>query len=554
MRRTVLIPLILLTLLLAPAALAAPDAELTAELDRLFSEAYPADGPGAAVLVQRGEHVLLRKAYGMADLELGVALAPDMVFRLGSITKQFTAVAVLMLEQEGKLAVGDDITRHLPDYPTHGKTITIEHLLTHTSGIPSYTGIPGWMEKVRDDRSVEEMIAGWQDLPLEFDPGAEYRYNNSGYFLLGAVIEAASGMSYETFIEQRIFAPLGMESSFYGDNRQVIPRRARGYHRDGDTYVNAPYLSMSQPFAAGSLLSTVDDLARWDAALYTDQLLPAAARERLWNDTRLTSGEETGYGYGWMLQVFDGRRVISHGGGIFGFATHALQIPQDRVFVAVLSNNPNHQPGPSSLVQRATSALYGHPHQLEAVEVDPATLDQYAAVYRISDEETRVVTVEDGRLATQRAGGGKFAALPLGEDRFFYEGSLTRFWFERDTAGAITAMVMQPWGSQGSRAERTDEPLPAPPEIAQVDPALYDAYAGDYELMPGFVLTVWRDAGKLMTRATGQQEIEILPESETVFNNTDIGARITFERGADGQAVGLVLEQGGQTMRAKRSE
>ncbi len=161
---------------------------LAAELDQLFTEAYPADEPGAAVLIRRGDEIVLRKGYGMAHLELGVAVEPDMVFRLGSITKQFTGVAILMLEQDGKLSVNDPITRHLPDYPSHEPPVTIEHLLTHTSGIPSYTGLSDWPATWRDDLSVDDLIAMFRDLPYEFEPGTQWRYNNSGYILLGAII------------------------------------------------------------------------------------------------------------------------------------------------------------------------------------------------------------------------------------------------------------------------------------------------------------------------------------------------------------------------------
>ncbi|MCP4656536.1 MAG: serine hydrolase [bacterium] len=434
--------------------------DLTAELDRIFADACPADEPGAAVIVTRDGKTILRKAYGMADLELGVALEPDMVFRLGSITKQFTAVAILMLEQEGKLKVSDDVTRHLPGYPTHGKTITIEHLLTHTSGIPSYTSLPGWMEKAREDLTVDELIAFTKDLPLEFDPGSRFRYNNSGYILLGAIIEAVSGMDYASFVEQRIFGPLGMDHSDYGSNSRIIPRRARGYHRDQGGYVNAPYLSMTQPYSAGALLANVDDLARWDAALYTDTLLPPAALARAWKPYQLADGESAGYGYGWQVGSLGERPVISHGGGIFGFATMAIRLPEERIYVAVLSNIPGDRPDPGGLAQRVASALCGEPHELEAVDVDPAILDDYTGVYRINDSETRVVTVAEGRLFTQRTNNPKLEALPMSEDTFFYEGQLTRFWFVRGEDGEISHMVMQPWGAEGERAERTDEPLP----------------------------------------------------------------------------------------------
>jgi len=179
----------------------------------------------------KGGQVMLRKGYGMANLELGVPIQPDMVFELGSITKQFTATAVLMLQERGKLSIEDDVTKYLPDYPTQGQKITIDHLLTHVSGIPSYTGLPEWLPRVREDLTVQQLIDIFKDKPLEFNPGEKWSYNNSAYILLGAVIEKVSGKSYEDFIEQEIFAPLGMKRSYYGHQNEVIPGRVSGYDK-----------------------------------------------------------------------------------------------------------------------------------------------------------------------------------------------------------------------------------------------------------------------------------------------------------------------------------
>ncbi len=179
-------------------------------LDAMLTKLYPKDAPGAAVIAVRDGKTVLRKGYGMADLELGVPIQPDMVFRIGSMTKQFTAVAILMLVEEGKLAVSDPITKFLPDYPTGGKTITVEHLLTHTSGIKSYTDMPDFLANIRKDYKVQELIDHFKGEPMDFAPGERYQYDNSGYFLLGAIIEKASGMSYEAFLKQRIFDVVGM--------------------------------------------------------------------------------------------------------------------------------------------------------------------------------------------------------------------------------------------------------------------------------------------------------------------------------------------------------
>ena len=316
----------------AAAAPAPPAASPSAAIDALLKSSFPAERPGAAVIVVKDGRPLFRKAYGMADLELGVPLQPDMVFRLGSITKQFTAVAILMLAEEGKLSLQDPIEKHLPGYPTQGHVITIEHLLTHTSGIQSYTDMPGWMtSRILAPMTVQELIDGFKKEPMQFAPGTRWTYNNSAYVLLGAIVEKASGKTYEAFVRERIFQPLGMSSSHYDTSEAIIPRRAPGYTRQGEAPRNAAYLSMTQPYSAGALASTVDDLARWDASLYTEQLLKRPSLEKAWTPYVLSSGKATGYGYGWGVSKLRGRRAVDHGGGIFGFSTYAVRLPDERV-------------------------------------------------------------------------------------------------------------------------------------------------------------------------------------------------------------------------------
>ena len=262
-----------------------------------LNAAYPADGPGATAIVVKDGEVLFLGARGMADLELGVPLTSDHVFRLGSITKQFTAASIMLLEQQGKLTVDDLITKHLPGYPTNGYEITIEHLLTHTSGIFSYTSIPGYMmgNEIRADLSTEELVEVFDDLEMDFGPGERWSYSNSGYVLLGAIIEKVSGQSYADFVKENIFEPLGMNNSHYGGS-QLIPDRASGYQAIEDGYTNAPFLSMTQPHAAGSLLSTVGDLARWNAGLFGGDLLTEESVARMTTEFTLNNGEGTGYG------------------------------------------------------------------------------------------------------------------------------------------------------------------------------------------------------------------------------------------------------------------
>jgi CubicO group peptidase (beta-lactamase class C family) len=240
---------------LAAAQAPQTSAPTRADLDSIVQAAYSTDAPGAAVIVVLKGKTLYRGARGLANLELAVPLRPDSVFRIGSVTKQFTAAAILLLAEEGKLSLSDPITKFLPDYPVQGNFVTIQHLLAHTSGIHNYTEVPEWQSTTRNDVSVQQLINFFKDKPFDFFPGEHWKYDNSGYILLGAIIEKVSGQSYAEFLRRRIFEPLAMKSSRYEDLAKITPDRVAGYMPDGSGWRNADYVSMSQPYSAGSIIS-----------------------------------------------------------------------------------------------------------------------------------------------------------------------------------------------------------------------------------------------------------------------------------------------------------
>jgi len=551
-RRAPLAPatlLLLLVLLSAPAALAR---QLTEEqsvqvMEQLLAKAYPPNEPGAAVIVVKNGRTLLRKGYGMADMELGVKVEPDMVFRLGSITKQFTAAAVLLLAEQGKLSLSDDITKHLPDFPVGGRQITIEHLLTHTSGIKSYTSIPAWLGMWRKDMSVAELIDLFKNEPADFAPGEQWRYNNSGYVLLGAVIEKLSGQSYEEFLRRNFFEPLGMRHTFYGSASRVIPRRVPGYTRVRGGFENAAYLSMTQPYAAGSLLSNVDDLALWDAALYTERPLRQASLQKAFTPYKLKDGTPTGYGYGWSRSVYEGHAVVEHGGGINGFLTSAVRLPDDRVFVAILQNRDTPPPVPEDLAIRIAALAVGKPiTEPKPFALSPADLAPLAGVYDIQGGGTYTVRAEGGALTVQRS-GGRQPAFPVSATEFvFVDEPLDRLVFTKDAAGKVTGLRRTQRTGPPTVAVRTGKPLPDERVAIKLAPEVLERYVGVYELAPTFSINVTRRGEQLFAQATGQPEFEIFPESETMFFLKVVDAQLEFKRDAAGKVTGLVLHQGGR--------
>lgn len=304
------------------------------------SQAFPADGPGGTVILVRNDEVLFHGAAGLANVELGVAMRPDHVLRIGSITKQFTAAAIMLLHDRGQLNVADEISRYLPEFPSHGRGITISHLLAHTSGIYSYTDSPGYWRSdlLRTDVSPDEILQFFAHKPIQFPPGNEFSYSNSGYALLGLIIERVSGIDYEEFLRREIVEPLGLNGTYYG-GLHIVPMRASGYHVDRDGKLqNAFPLSMTHAYAAGGLLSTVEDLARWNAALMSGRLLGDESVQAMTTVVRLNDGTENEYGYGFYVRERDGLLTISHPGGIHGFSASAVWLPQKRIYAAVLTN------------------------------------------------------------------------------------------------------------------------------------------------------------------------------------------------------------------------
>jgi D-alanyl-D-alanine carboxypeptidase len=541
------------------------ETDVPEKIGAFLRAAYADDAPGAAVIVvSRGETVF-RKGYGLASLEHRAPITPETVFRLDAVTAQFTAMAILMLEEEGRLSIDDPIADYVPDYPTGETPITVRHLLSHTSGIKNYGTMPEFWERVREDLEPEELLDFFRDEPLEFQPGTRYSYSSSNYILLGLIIERAGGVPYEEFIDTRIFKPLGMERSYYDHYDRVIPNRASGYGRQESGFYNAELVNGRNLYSAAGLLSTADDMARWDAALYTEQLVPKEALERYFTPFTLNDGSPTEYAYGWWTGTLQDKPMLHHYGWVSGFMCKVVRLPQDSVYVAVLSNYPESEPSVFHVADKIAAMAVGEPfEERTAVTLPSDVLERYVGVYRIDGGGVRYVTREGDQLYTQRAGWPKLEARAASETVFFYPHSTSHFEFVLDDSGMVTQMVMHQRGAE-EVAVRTDDPLPALPQTIDLDPAVFDRYVGKYEfesgyqlsifrkvtrqrweekkyglLLPGLRFTVFRDIDRFMAES-GYGPMEIFPTSETDFFLADQEAEITFVTGEDGAVEGVLL-------------
>ncbi|BFO64599.1 serine hydrolase domain-containing protein [Chryseobacterium sp. KCF3-3] len=299
--------------------------------------------PGGVFLITQNGKNLYRKAFGKANLELNVNMTPENVFQIGSMTKQFTAVAILLLEQQGKLSVTDPVSQYIKDYP-NGDKITLHHLLTHTSGIKDFTKMKSISSIAQKEMKPEEIVNFFKNEPVDFAPGEKFDYNNSGYVVLGYIIELVSGISYEDFIKKNIFDKAGMTHSYYASDRKVIPQRAYGYHKKEQGFVNKTVISFSVPFSSGSLMSTADDMLKWQQALNQNLILDLKETQKAFQKYKLNNGEEFTYGYGWYLKDINGIPDREHGGSVFGFKSMGVYIPAEDVYVIGLSNCDCHSP------------------------------------------------------------------------------------------------------------------------------------------------------------------------------------------------------------------
>ena len=515
------------------------------QFDGLLEETYKDGTPGVASLVYKEGQVLYRKAFGMANLELDIPMKPSNVFEIGSITKQFTAVSILMLMEQGKLKLDDEITKYIPDYPTHDKKITIHHLLNHTSGIKSYTSMASFMSTAATDKTPIEIIDVFKDQPMDFDPGEKWLYNNSGYIILGHIIEEISGKSYADFIRENIFDPLKMDNSYYGSKSKLIKNRATGYSPAEKGFKNANYLSMTLPYAAGSLMSTVDDMLLWHKAIHNNTLISASSKALAFTNTTLNNGDLTNYGYGWQMNEISGVPSIEHGGGIFGYVTQGVYVPSENVYVITLTNRDGASPQDATIKMAALAIGKPYPDTDKSIELSANQLKKWVGNYEFDNKVLRSVTLEDGQLYSQREGSEKLELFPVSPNKFLFEGGMTSYEFAMENGKKVANFAARSNKSKGVETDRKPE---TEKETIAIAPEVLNDYVGIYELQPGFEVTITTKDGKLFAQATGQPQFEVFAEAEDTFFLKVVAAQLVFGRNESGEVANVTLNQGGQSM------
>lgn len=520
-----------------------PATNIESELDAIFNQAYPGNSPGATVLIAKNDKILYRKAFGMANLELNVQMKPDHVLPLASITKQFTSVAILILMEQGQLSLKDPLSKYIADFP-RGNEITLHHLLNHTSGIKSYTNLPELRTKTRLDMTPEELISSFKNLPLEFNPNEKYDYSNSGYVLLGYIIEKLTGMSYEDFIQKTIFDKLGMKNSYYANTYKIIANRANGYQLYEGNYENAEYMSTTIPYAAGSLMSTVDDMFLWNKAIQNNTLISEKSKHLVFTNHSLSNGTLNNYGYGWAINELAGISTLEHTGGINGFSTSGIYVPDKSIYAIVLTNRDDGK-GPESHNLRAVSILLGKPLVNKAsINLSEKQLKKWLGAYQFEDI-VRFITYDNGVLYSTREGGRPIKLIPFAENEFRFDDSFATYKFSaRDGKKHViyTDRIKKSTGTE------TDKKPVSERQTITLSQEVLIQYVGVYEVRPSFQIEIERQNDRIFAKAKGQPTVQLFAETINRFFIKEIDAQIVFNLDTNNTVKSLTFSQGGTNM------
>ncbi|MGI9530014.1 serine hydrolase [Lutimonas sp.] len=534
---------------------------------------------GSALVAEQGK-IVYQNGHGMANMEWDIENGTDTKHRLGSISKQFTAMLILQLAAEGKIDLQAPIDNYLPEYPNgHETPITTHHLLTHTAGIPNYTAFPDFFkDKSRNPYTPDEFVETFKDKELDFTPGEKFSYSNSGYFLLGVLIEKASGKSYETMVHNYIFSPLNMKDSGYDNHKDIMKNRATGYEKYGDGFINSNYLDMSIPYAAGSLYSTVEDLYTWDQALYGNKMLSKEYMD-LYFKPQIKAFGNFDYAYGWGVgydkigSSKDSIYTIAHGGGINGFNTIISRAPSDKSLV-VLLNNTGGAPL-NQMTQSIRAILKGESYKLPKASGAYEVLSVIQSDGVEAGEAHYKKLKDDDGFDFNENQMNEIGYLLMGEEKISEALEVFKWNME---AYPTSFNTYDSYAEASMKAGNKEDAIKYYKKSIEINPgnqngidklkelgvdtadlvkeievadAILQSYIGQYELKPGFIISISKEGKQMKAQATGQPMFDIYPKSDSVFYLKVVEAQIEFNQ-TDGKVDSLTLFQNGQEMPGKR--
>ncbi|HEY4787893.1 MAG TPA: serine hydrolase [Bacteroidales bacterium] len=510
-------------------------------VSNIFKNAQTGTTPGVAVLVSKNGEIIYQNGFGYADVGNKVPATPDTKFRIGSVTKQFVASAILKLQEEGKLSVQDKLSKYIPDFP-RGDEVTIHHLLTHTSGIHSFTNRPSFGKYLTLPITTKAVIDTIKAYPYDFNPGDKYLYNNSGFFILGYIVEKISGKSLGDYLQETFFKPLGMNNTGIYQTNQLLDNEAYGYSYQDGKVIKAVNWDMSWAGGAGAMYSTTKDLFTWNEAVFNGKVLSDASLKAAFTPVLLNNKEKIDYGYGWSFQEIRGVKFISHGGGLNGFLTYLGRQPESKANVIVFCNST---PPPDGINPSSNASLIAEyllysdmVKQLSYdsnISIDESILKSYTGRYNYGQGRVLIVTLEGKQLYAQMTGQSRFPIFPATKDEFVWKVVDAKAKFVSDENGNVTHIIHQQNGQKINAPKLKEETQ------VNIDPAQFDKLIGKYDMGNNLIITITKESDKLMAQGANLPKFQLLPASETEYFIREMNARLKFKLEGEGKAPSLVV-------------
>lgn len=416
--------------------------QISKSIDEYIYHFIKSSEPGGVIIVTKDGEVIYREAFGMANMELSVIMKPEMVFNIGSLTKQFTAVSAMILVEKDQLSLSDYLEKYFPDFPGSDQ-IQIKHLLTHTSGIRDYIPIKEFHDQLREDLTNNDVLEIVKKESLEFNPGEKFSYSNSNYALIGAIIEKITGKSYEQFILENVLKPLGLSNTQMINNTKIIPGLVDGYEFINNEIRKARLMSWTYLHAAGGLCTNVDDLAKWNNSVFSGKLISYSSLNQCLTPQKLNNGESAGMGMGWFIGELYRREYLYHGGGIFGFVNHTLYLPEENLYVAVLRNYINRSTDTKKIAEATAGIVLGEyepPQIKETVSLSAEQMNKLIGVYRFDDNSVRKIMLINGKLYYGIDENRKEEMFAESITKFYIRGGEVQFEFQYNDEGEVVSM------------------------------------------------------------------------------------------------------------------
>ena len=503
-----------------------------------------------SILVAKNEKVILSKGYGMANFEEKVKNTPKTRYAIGSVSKQFTAMAVMQLYEKGRLGLNDKLSMYFPDL-LNGDKITIHNLLVHNSGLVNYTDLPELYLMKDSEINIDSLIGLFNKLPLKAKPGEKYEYCNSGYLLLSRIIEKVSGLSFEKYLKKNIFDPLDMKDTGLISPSGRELQKTVGYTGHLEVFPIKNDIIMKATYGAGSLYSTVEDMYKWDRALYTDKLLKSK-NIKLMLKGYSNMGDGYSYGYGWALTSGKNGTEAVHGGQTLSYTSYIGRCIDKNFTVIILTNTAGYNVAnlANILTDIYNGNTYALPKPVKTANIDKTIYKDYVGQYQFAGNTIIEITSDGSHLYAMVAGQDKFEIFPETSNKFYYKVEEAEISFQRDNNGKVSELTLYQNGAQ-SNAKKVGHVKPEKTAV-EVEQKILDSYAGEYEVQSGVSVLITSAAGHLYAQVTGQDKFEIFAESDNTFFYRIVDTQIKFNKDSEGNIKELVIIQGGASTTCKK--